>query len=30
MPEQGFSLTRTFPSKEKIEDSVLIWENKGQ
>ena len=30
MPEYGFSLTRTFLYKDKIEDSVLKQKNKGQ
>ena len=30
MPEYGFSLTRIFPYKKKIEDFVLIQENVGQ
>ena len=29
MPEYRFSLTRIFSYKDKIEDSVLTWENTG-
>ena len=30
MPEKRFSLTRVFPYKDKIFDSILIRENMGQ
>ena len=30
MLEYGFSITRIFPFRDKIYDSVLIGENKGQ
>ena len=30
MPEYLFSLTRIFSYKDRIYDSVLMWENKGQ
>ena len=30
MPEYGFSLTRIFPHKDRIEDSVSLQENTSQ
>ena len=30
MREYGFSLTRILPSKDRIYDSVFIWDNTGQ
>ena len=30
MSGYGLPLTRIFPNKNRIEDSVLIWENTGQ
>lgn len=30
MPEHGISLNHIFPDKDKIEGSVLVFENMGQ
>ena len=30
MPEYEFPLVLIFPCKERIEDSIFIWGNKGQ